>query len=161
MKEQFVIQHQGGDIVRAVRSGSIRFAREDGTWKVGLELKTFRDYDPEGEGDGWEGDDDPIILHLMDYPVGEQDPRAKGQFEITVPEGFDPEEGRYWTNLYFGEHFQPDNSHIRVTRLADDAYLVEWACTGEDVDYYDSRAKDNEIAVTATARVVDRIRYPW
>jgi hypothetical protein len=161
MKEQFVIKHQDGDIIREVKSARIRFTLEDGTWKVGLELKTFRDYDPDDEGEGWEGDDDPIILHLMDFPVGPQDPRAKGHFEIAVPKGFDAEEGRYWANLYFGEHFQPDNSRIRVTRLPDDAYLVEWACTGEDVDYYDKRAKDNKIIVTARARVVDRIPYPW
>ena len=78
MKEQFVIKHQDGDIVREVRSGSIRFRCDDGTWKVGLELKTCADYDPEGEEPGWD-DDDPIIIHLLDYPVGEQDPRAEGQ----------------------------------------------------------------------------------
>src|SRR5262249_4986951 len=119
MKEQFVIKHQDGDIVREVRSGSIRFRCDNGTWKVGLELKTCADYDPEGEEPGWD-DDDPIIIHLLDYPVGEQDPRAEGQVEIKVPRGFDPEQSRYWTNLYFGEHFQPDNNLIRITKLPDD-----------------------------------------
>jgi hypothetical protein len=154
MSEQFVIRHQDGDITRPVKSGKIRFTRAEGTWRVGLELTSFTE-------ENLEEDDDPIVLHLMDYPVGAADPRGEESLEIRVPEGFAADEGRYWTNLYFGEHFQPDDNRIRLTRLSDDEYLVEWTCTGEDVDYYDRRAKDNAITARGRARVVDHIQYPW
>jgi hypothetical protein len=154
MNEQFVIRHPNGDITRPVRSGKIRFSPAEGIWRVGLELKSFTDFNPED-------DDDPILLHLMDYPVGPNDPRRLKSLEIHVPEGFAADTGTYWTNLYFGEHFQPDDNRIRITRLAEGEYLVEWNCTGEDVDYYDRRAKNNAITARGRARVVDDIHYPW
>jgi hypothetical protein len=67
----------------------------------------------------------------------------------------------HWTNLYFGEHFETNANRIRIRNLGDDRYFVEWQCTSDDVDYYDSRARDNEIVVRGTARVVDSIQYPW
>jgi hypothetical protein len=159
MEEVFRIKHQDRDIIKEVQSGKIRFHFADGAWHVGLEMRTFEDFNLDDPAD-W-NEEDYITIHLQDYPVGEKDPRTEKQFEINVPKGFDAALGAHWTNLYFGEHFETNNNSIRIGKLSDDRYFVEWQCTSADVDYYDSRARDNAIVVRGTARVVDSIQYPW
>ena len=147
------------DIVKPVKSGKIRFSFVDGTWRVGLELRTFDELnfdDPEN----W-NEDDYMTIHLQDYPIGNQDPRQAGSVEIRVPKGYDPEEGVHWTNLYFGEHFETNGNLIKLKRAQDGSYLVNWTCTSDDVDYYEHRAKDNAIEISGKAEVVDQIQYPW
>lgn len=155
----FKIKHQDRDIVKPVKVGKIRFSFLDGTWRVGLELRTFDEFCMD-EPENW-NEDDYITVHLQDYPVGNQDPRQTEHLEIRVPKGFDAEQGAHWTNLYFGEHFETNANIIKLTRDQEGSYLVNWTCTSDDVDYYDSRAKDNAIEISGKAHVVDQIQYPW
>jgi hypothetical protein len=165
MDEQLVIRHQDGDIVRKVKPGKILFTQQGGTWRVGLEVTAYQEYVYEGgefdELKWFESENGDCRIHLIDYPVGEDDPRSKAELEIRVPRGEDPDSGRIYTNLYFGEHFQPNDNVIKVRKLADGEYLVDWTCSSKDVDYYDHRAKDSGVTVRCRASVVDRILYPW
>jgi hypothetical protein len=157
MENQILIRHQDGDIRREVRAAEILFRQEAGTWKVGLEIRTFEDLDLEEAVE----DEDLIVVHLMDYPVGTEDPRRKERLEISIPEGFYTDTMARYTNLYLGEHFETDANRIAITRRSDTEYDVEWTCKSDDIDYYDVRAKENPIRICCSARVVDRITYPW
>jgi hypothetical protein len=158
MEGRFVIRHQDGDIVRPMRAGKVLFREDEGTWTVGLELKSFVDLMELQTASGEV--QEPMILHLIDYPVGPQDPREKEVLEIYVPEGFDTEAMQNWVNFYYGEHFQTDDNRIRLARLSEGTYSVEWTCRAEDVDRYDAGAQDNLISVSGTVRVTDDIQYP-
>jgi len=159
MESSFIIKHQDRDIVKPVKSAKIRFRFLDGTWRVGLELRTFDEFDFDNP-ENW-NEDDYITIHLQDYPIGTRDPRQSEHVEIRVPKGYDLEEGVHWTNLYFGEHFETNANLIKLTRDLDGSYLVNWTCTSDDVDYYDSHAKDNAIEIRGKAVVVEQIQYPW
>jgi hypothetical protein len=159
MDNSFIIKHQDRDIVKPVKAGKIRFSLADGTWRVGLELRSFDDFNMD-DAENW-NEEDYITIHLQDYPIGNQDPRQAKHLEIRVPKGYDPEKDAHWTNLYFGEHFETNANIIKLTRAADGSYQVNWTCSSDDVDYYDSRAKDNAIEINGRAEVVDQIQYPW
>ena len=148
MEQQFIIHHQDGNITRKVNAACVLFKQEGGVWKIGLEVET-----EETDEDGWPQ------LHLMDFPVGAEDPRPRSQLEVRVPRGFDGQT-RY-TNLYFFDHGETNHNVIKLSKLPGDEYLLEWVCTGEDVNYYDERAQGNRITVRCKARVVDDIVYPW
>src|SRR5215510_14729341 len=85
MEDHFTIKHQDRDIIKQVKSGKIRFHFANGAWHVGLELRTLGDFNMDDPAT-W-NEEDYILIHLQDYPVGEEDPRTNKEFEITVPRG--------------------------------------------------------------------------
>src|SRR5207244_13414583 len=108
MENQILIRHQEGDIRRDVRSAELLFRREADTWRLDLASRTFEAADPNdaAEAAGL------IQIHLVDYPLGTEDPREKDHLDLSIPEGFDSDTMSVYTNLYLGEHFPTDENQI-------------------------------------------------
>ena len=51
--------------------------------------------------------------------------------------------------IYIGEHQALDNTKIHLHRLSSKEIQISWVADAEDFNYYDERAKRNEIIVHA------------
>ncbi len=146
MKNQILIEHQDGDCLYTVKSVEMKL-HEDG---LDMEI------DSHENKDCFLGFLPSPTLYLEDVTISAHSIREINNEVISIRHGWEDSDGTEKfseiSRIYIGQHQPLDNTKIILKRISDNEIEISWESDAPDFNYYDERAKRNNVKAHAIYR---------